>query len=262
MILDIWNQLTHGYQAMTKPNDTNKNVEAIVESLTGYPASRGNLRNNNKAALCEYMGIYISSCLLVILLCVGLLLVIPVTSYADSNQIDHIRQLYQTVNSNIENGKANMIYYFTDDDGYSVNTWEVAKSVSERSYSKAPIKAVTYYINKDIIKAVFFFKSLVGDWDYTSEHYFKSGNVLFIFEKTVTFQGYDEKDDKLSGPFIFEKRRYYNKKGKEIRYLEKTFHYKTKKEVNPNHVRAMEFKLYRKSNDLPFVDILHEMMNK
>lgn len=184
-----------------------------------------------------------------------LMLVTPST-YAELDEINNIRHIYKQVNQSIESGDVNIINIYTSDDEYPRNKWHIAKSNTDELFTESPITASIYIQKRKIIKIVFTFVSMVGDWVYTSEHYINDGKVVFIFEETSTFQGYDPNDESLTGPCIVEKRRYYNSQGKEIRYLEKTFDKESKREVKSEYVRSMNFKIYKTVEELPFLELI------
>ena len=112
-----------------------------------------------------------------------------------------------------------------------------------------------------IVKVIFIIESPGGDWVNISEYYFyKESMTAFKFETHKTFQGYDfDRNRELpSGPYVVETRRYYDKAGKEIRFIRKAFIESSKKEVPVKYIRHIDFTIYKNISMLPFINHLNQ----
>lgn len=197
----------------------------------------------------------------IIIVIVSLICFISMGSFAKDFEIQEIKALYAETNELIKNNKTDQFLLYATSDDYSVKKWNKLPSSNEKDLvkQKSTYKAWVYLFSGKIIKVTMFIDSLSGDWEHTTEHYFYSnGKIAFIFDKHFTFLANltNEKGEDIKGPFIVEKRVYYNHFGKQIKSLEKAFILATGKEVLVDAVQQIEPDFYYDVKSLPFVKLI------
>ena len=153
-------------------------------------------------------------------------------------------------------GRAKASVFFTDGTGYSERRWKEAKSESARASAEHGYFLATVYSLHDApAKAVFRIGSPSGDWQNTTEYYFYSnGTTAFRFERHVTYLGSadDENNGAQSGPYVVEKRTYFDDQGSMVRDGVRAFVESTKRDISPKHVQQIDIESYARVSDLPF----------
>ncbi len=168
--------------------------------------------------------------------------------------IDEIRALYKETNNLIQRKAVKEIYLYP---GSSGRIWKRTNPATPgEDFKQSDFKAKAYLLNSRLLKIVLETKSQSGDWSVEEEYYFyPDGRTAFYFQRLVTFQGYDtDKDRELPpGPYIVEKRVYYDRQGKEEKSLSKAFVSSTKEPIAERYVRAnLPISMYPDSKSLPF----------
>lgn len=180
---------------------------------------------------------------------------------ASADEIKNIKNLYQNINRSIKEQKSQKILVYLElleqaKDGI----WKrVKNSDSRQQFSKSIIKNELFIQNKKIIKIVQKTESKSGDWEDIHEFYFyENGKTAFIFQKLITFQAYDPTQEKSfsQGPYVLEKRQYFNLKGEEIKLLLQAYASSTKKEIPVKSVHQIDLEEYKSIQELPFLKLL------
>jgi hypothetical protein len=170
--------------------------------------------------------------------------------------VDEIKLIYQTINTRIVDKRETPISLYVDDNQGKEEWQRVVTQANQVVFDRSDFRAQVYSHEGKTVKAQIETTSESGDWKLTEEYYFYSnGRVAFYFHSLVTFQAFDyEHDQELpEGPYVVEKRFYFNEKGEPIRHLEKAFLQRTKKEVPVKYIRAeLPVELYRDVKSLPF----------
>lgn len=189
--------------------------------------------------------------------------IIASTAFAD-NRIEQIRAVCHRINKTIEMNKAKEILFYTDGDGYVENKWNKVKNVEERLlFDKSFFRAKVYLYSGKIVKSIIVIDSQVGDWTNIKEYYFyENGSIAFVFERHVTSQAHNtETGEELpQGPYILEKRTYFDEKGRKIKSIEKAVISSTNREIPVKFVRQIDLgdDLYLNSSLLPFSKMLEK----
>ena len=183
------------------------------------------------------------SCLRPLLIVIGIIVMSWAgQTTARAGMIEEIRALYKTTNKTIEYKKAKKVLFYTAAEG-----WKEAKSVDQKKFTDIDTMALferhyLYLYQDRVIKVEILFETPSGDWVlYRDYYFFKDGRTAFVFDSQRTFQGYDFDNDRElpEGPYVVEKRMYYDRRGKEIRVLKKAFIKSTKKEIPEKFVRQV-----------------------
>lgn len=177
-----------------------------------------------------------------------------------SDEVSEIRALYNKINKAINEKKTAEILFYTTPDGYAEKRWIRVKSTDpailfENSYFKAKM----YLLHNKVVKAAITIVSQAGDWTNNQEYYFfENGRTAFLFESHLTYLGYNFDEDKNlpAGPYIIEKRIYFNKTGKEVRSVKKAFRASTKEEIPIKYLQQIELEIYPDVASLPFGEAL------
>jgi hypothetical protein len=173
-----------------------------------------------------------------------------------SQAIERIRRLYSEVNESIRLGRAKESVFFTDGTSYSERRWKEATSDAARATSeRSHFLATVYSVRGAPAKAVFRIRSPSGDWQNTTEYYFYSnGATAFRFERHFTYLGLEGDEDKgaQSGPYVVERRRYFDYEGRIVRDVVRASVESTKREVSPTIIQQIDTESYSRASDLPF----------
>jgi hypothetical protein len=189
-----------------------------------------------------------------------LVLVNPTRTFAE--KIEEIKSLYNNINNIITTHKATEILFYTDGDGYSQGKWYKVININEKDlFNKSYFRAKSYLYKGKIIKTIIVIDSPVGDWTNIKEYYFYNTEATaFVFEKHVTSQAHnvDTNEPLPPGPYILERRIYFDETGKELRLLEKAYISSTNKRIPVKFVRQIDFgfDVYMNVNFLPFSKML------
>ena len=173
-----------------------------------------------------------------------------------ADQVEKIRSLYTDVNKIIERGAAKETYFQLGSKGWEKSARTSAKSNSDSDLTES---AKVYMINRKLLKTTMLVTSPSGDWVSTSDYYFyENGKTAFIFESYLTYQGYDfdKGEDLPPGPYIIEKRLYFNENGQEVKSLTKSFIKSSKKEIPIKYLKKNQFDIYSDTKSLPFYNLL------
>lgn len=175
-----------------------------------------------------------------------------------------IRTRYHEVNALIESKAAKLISVYAIDAEKGVRWRAVAGAVDQSAFDKSDWRANVYLREGKIIKARIESTSESGDWQLTEEYYFyKNGYTAFYFQTLVTFQGYDYEHDRElpPGPYVAEKRVYFDESGKEIKRLLKAFARKSGETIDGKYLATgpMQGEILREVATLPFYASIKDM---
>lgn len=194
-------------------------------------------------------------------ICICFLFMYSQLVFADY-KIESIRTLYYRINKLIKENKINEILFYTDGDGYIEGKWHKVKNIREKHlFEKSFFRAKVYLYGVNTVKFVMIIDSQVGDWTNSKEYYFyDNGKTAFVFEKHVTSQAHNVEtgEDLPPGPYILERRRYFNEVGEEIKLLEKAFISDSNKEIAVKFIRQIDFgvEIYKDVSSLPMSKML------
>lgn len=170
--------------------------------------------------------------------------------------VDEIKVLYQKTNERIKKNIEKPLSLYANDKRGNIEWRRVLSRADSDAFDKSDFRTHVYLHNGKVVKAEIETTSESGDWKLTEEYYFYTNeHVAFYFQSLVTYQAFDyEHDQELpEGPYVLEKRFYYNEGGKNIRSLEKAFVQQTQKDIPVKYVRAeLPIKLYQDVKSLPF----------
>lgn len=183
------------------------------------------------------------------------LLLISSITFAD--EIKDSKILYENINRITQEKKSNKILCYVED--VKNNVWKRVKDAdSKQKFNQSLIKNEVFIHNKKVIKIVEIIESKSGDWENLREFYFrKNGKVAFVFQKIVTFQAYDyiHQETLPPGPYILEKRKYYDLNGKEIKALLKAYISTTKNQISPDFVHEIDLDEYKSIQEFPSLQL-------
>ncbi len=182
------------------------------------------------------------------------------------NQIDKIRKIYSHSTESVhnKNAKRTIIYSESGKDGYEIKQWRLADE--KNNYIKGAHEVRIFIENRSIVKTRHVIQSLSGDWAYLTEYfYYTNGNIAFIYEANVTYNGYILKEGKKispDGPFVVEKRSYYSEDGERIRYLKKSFLEKSGKAIPNTQIQDISPVKFGSIPELPFFNLIQSKLKK
>jgi hypothetical protein len=201
------------------------------------------------------------------LFAIALLLSTTNLVYASNPEIVEIRKIYNDVQKEILSPKTKVIDLVSEagQDGYVIKDWHLKSDKQE--YKKGAYEALVSVSNKRIIKTRIITQSLSGDWAYTIEYYYyENGRVAFIYEGTSTYNGYEIVNNEPTSTgklFAVEKRSYYSRNGKRIRFLIKAFLRRSEKPIDPGQVQDIKAdKEYMSICELPFLSKINARNSK
>ncbi len=174
-----------------------------------------------------------------------------------ADEIEKIRGLYAEINKTIEEGSAKEVILHLTSKGWKKFAKAKIKSDEDLDLIES---AKVYLMNGRPLKSIMTVASPSGDWESTSDYYFyENEKTAFIFESYLTYQGYnfDKEEDLPPGPYVIEKRVYFNEKGQEIKSITKSFIKSSKKEIPLKYLKKNQFDIYTDVKSLPFYNLLH-----
>jgi hypothetical protein len=182
-------------------------------------------------------------------------------SASTADEIEDIKSLYAQTNKEINEGNSKETLFYNAKTG-----WKMASSPKATKFSDIPEDSMleqirVYSHQKHVIKATVFIDTPSGDWANKREYYFYgTGKTAFLFETHFTFLGSDYETQKPlpKGPYIIERRIYFNSNGHEIRRLEKAFTSKTKQPVPVRFLHQIDPVIYTDVNRIPVIDLLSQ----
>ncbi len=194
-------------------------------------------------------------------------------TFAADDPITKIKEVYKHTNDLISKTKVREIMLHTgapdQGPGPSENKkdkWYRVKSAEDvKAFEESDYKAKAYLLGEQVVKIVIF--AVSEGWNNTVEYYFyHNGNTAFVFERLNTMQGYNtDKQQPLSpGPYIVERRTYYEPGGKIVRELVKSYFESNKQEVPLKYIRdtVMTYgNYYLTDQSFPFFDLVEEFSN-
>jgi len=188
-----------------------------------------------------------------------LLFMSPVLSASTADEIENIKSLYTQTNKAIYEGNSKETLFYNAKTG-----WKMASSSKATKFSDVAedsmLEQIRVYIHqKHVIKATVFIDTPSGDWANKREYYFYgSGKTAFLFETHFTFLGsnYETQKPLPQGPYIIERRIYFDVAGKEIRKVEKAFTSKAKQPVPVRFLQQVDPVIYTDVNHLPITSLL------
>lgn len=196
----------------------------------------------------------------IIILCLHLLAP-PILAAATVNESKNIKSLYVQTNKIIEEGKIKKFFYYNTNSNWrtAINPKTIGfKDVGEDSM----LEQAHVYLHQDrALKVTMLIDTPSGDWANKREYYFyDSGKIAFLFESHFTFLGHNFETQKPlpKGPYIIERRVYFDTSGKEIRRLEKAFVSKSKEAVPVHFLQQIDSEIYTDVNRLPFFNLLRQ----
>lgn len=175
---------------------------------------------------------------------------------ASEQRITEIQKLYSYINKQVTHDTRNCVRYVTSGEGYKQRKWSRVESdpdFNNKGYyarATACILANTY-VAKVTIEVV----SEAGDWSDLREHYFyKTGKLAFFFERQLTVQAYDKKNNREipGAPYVYERRVYFDEQGVLLKEIEKAFASEGMKEFPVDFIYPLEFEIYKSADELPF----------
>jgi len=202
-------------------------------------------------------------------------LVVPFVLFvhiSQDNELDRIRVIYKSTNERINKGRSTVKYLYKERglqwrqfsvkeynpySGEVDDEWRKLDSLWEhQDYEGHDERAMIFLQANKPIKVIDFVQSLSGDWELMQEYYFyENGTTAFIFERLITFQAYDEKRDLPPGPYILEKRLYFDSNGIRIKTLRSAFVSSNKEKLEPSTVNDIEVPRYRNFKLFPFFSL-------
>jgi len=179
--------------------------------------------------------------------------------------VTEIRTIYQEINSLIESKAAKLVSVYAADVAGGVGWRAVAGAADQNAFDKSDWRAQVYLHERKIIKAQIESTSESGDWKLTEEYYFyKNDQTAFYFQTLLTFQGYDYEHDRElpPGPYVVEKRVYFDEDGKELRKLLRAFVRKSGKNIDGKYLATgpMRGEIFPKAAVLPFYGLIKDMV--
>lgn len=181
-----------------------------------------------------------------------------------ANEVAAIRALYAAANKTIDESKTQEVLYYTAKDGWKKAVNPKVSRFDDVDRESLFEKAYVYVQQGRVIKSVMVTVTPSGDWQNSREYYFyDNGKTAFVFEKHLTFLGYDYDTKKPlpNGPFIIEKRIYFDANGKEIRRLEKASASKSRQEVAIQYLKQADLDLYKDIASFPFHGVFLKTKN-
>ena len=170
----------------------------------------------------------------------GAMLLLSAAPSFSEDTIEEIRGIYAAVNRTIEEKKAQVILFYTSDKG-----WKEAKDPGQKEFKDIDEmggleRNYVYVHDGRIIKVRMALETPSGDWILVRDYYFyDNGRTAFVFDDLSTFQGYVPDHDEIEGPYVVEKRMYFDKKGKQVKTLKKAFVKATGQEISAGHVQQV-----------------------
>ncbi|HAS54018.1 MAG TPA: hypothetical protein DCS42_07760 [Nitrospiraceae bacterium] len=170
----------------------------------------------------------------------GAMLILTAAPSFSGDPLQEIRDIYAAVNKTIEEKKAQVILFYTSDKG-----WKEAKDPEQKEFKDidemdAFERNYVYLHDGRIIKVRMALETPSGDWMLVRDYYFyDNGRTAFVFDDLATFQGYVPDHDEIEGPYVVEKRVYFDAKGKQVKALKKAFVKATGQEISAEHVRQV-----------------------
>lgn len=195
-------------------------------------------------------------------LCFCILVSPPV--FATAKEITAIRVLYAAANRAIDEGKTQEVLLYTTKDGWQKATNPKISRFDNIDRESLFERAYVYTQQGRVIKTIMMTETPSGDWQNSREYFFyDNGKTAFIFEKHLTFLGYDYDTQKPlpKGPYVIEKRIYFDANGKEIRRLEKAFVSKSNRVVRIQYLQQADIDFYQDTASFPFHELLLKQKN-
>lgn len=182
-------------------------------------------------------------------------------AYGEQGNVEQIKNIYAKVNDIIKSNNVERLSLYNEAADIDNNTqWETVIDARSRDiYNISIATAMVFIYNNKIIKTTMNIRSDSGDWKYYVEYVFhNNGNTAFIFEKLITYQGFDY-DSGVSlpkGPYILEKRYYFNENGRNIQTISKAYNQNNNKPVNINYIKQFDVSLYKSISKLPYYKLI------
>jgi len=198
------------------------------------------------------------------------LLFLASLTYAADDPVVKIKELYKHTNYLVSEKKVREIMLHTGppDQGPGPNEnkkdkWYAVKSSEDmKKFEESDYKAKVYLQGEQVVKIVML--SVSEGWNNTVEYYFyPNGNTAFVFERLNTLQGYnaDKQEPLPPGPYIVERRTYYDAGGKIVRELVKSYFESDKREIPLKYIRdtVMTYGYYYPvGQSFPFFNLVRE----
>ncbi len=168
-----------------------------------------------------------------------------------------VRARYSEITKLVTTGTAKEVRLYAPDDPAS-NEWAIVgpKASSRRSFEESDFRARVYIYQSRVVEVILETHSGSGDWTLEESYYFYPDcATAFYLASLLTFQGYDvERQRELPpGPYVVERRRYFDEKGREFRTLQKAFVQSTQAEIPARTLRLnIPEEAYRSCSALPF----------
>ena len=172
--------------------------------------------------------------------------------------VNSIKNIYKATNQVISLNKCKVVYLTKAD-----SLWEICDSIKKDSVERTSIfETASVFINsKRILKIILTLETPSGDWRTSIEYYFyPKGSTAFIFQKLETYQAYDVERDLPSGPYILEKRIYFDEQANIIKKLQKAYVASTKETIRIGAVHDIEPELYKNIESFPFFPTLEKFL--
>ena len=182
----------------------------------------------------------------------------PSAFSAANVEIENIKSLYAQTNKAIEEGETKQLFYYNTSGGWKTTTDLKTIGFKDVGDDRLLEQAHIFLHHDHVLKALMYIDTPSGDWANKREYYFfDSGKTAFLFETHFTFLGHDFETQKPlpKGPYIVERRIYFDSNGKEIRRLEKAFTSKSKKSVPVRFLQQIDSVYYADVNHLPIYSL-------
>lgn len=181
---------------------------------------------------------------------------VHLSSTVHAGELDETRALYKETNRLIRNGEMEKTELVLEPGGWEKIKGEVIPE--GRILETADI----FSQGGRIRKVIYYRNTPSGDWRLKTEYYFhESGELAFVFQETVTFQGYDFDNDRElpEGPYVIEKRKYFNRRGEETRSLVKAFVKSSGEPIPLKYLRQFDVEIYKSVSSLPFAGVFRKL---
>lgn len=176
--------------------------------------------------------------------------------------IKNIRNLYSNTNKLISGGSVGKYLLHTgapNNEATDLKWYRVRGKSGKHDFDKSDYKAVVYLFKGRVVRTDIIESSFNGVFSDKAEYYFyDNGFTAFVFEKYQTLKGYDFGNDRPlpKGPYVVERRTYFDTEGKQIRALLKAYIDSSKKEIPPRYIQynALDFTYSSKLSKMSFYD--------
>ncbi len=180
--------------------------------------------------------------------------------------VERIRKLYADVNEAIRADRARQSVFYTDGEGYAARQWKRVTTKEEReAANRSHFVATVHFLEGAVAKVTFRIGSPSGDWENTTEYYFyPDGRAAFRFESHFTHLGPDAdvNGHPASGPYLIEKRRYFDPQAHVVYDLDRAIVVSTGRQVALSEVQHADVDTYASVSELPFCRQLRRAANR